>query len=188
MNETNSTTLLSACMYRGETEKFAVSCEITAGIGIHVIGIEDASVREILLRVVTALQHVGYSLPGKKMIIRITKTEKSEGGRLLTPSATRSGLDLSIALAILVASGKVAEPSKKGLLFIGEIGLDGTIRCPETGMRNAAYAAAVMDYTNRDNDGAIIGWNPELMFRPAYRWTGFDNLTQVIDAINSDIL
>lgn len=48
-----------------------VECEISKGIGIHVIGMPDNQVGGMLLYVVTCLQSIGYSFPGKKLIINV---------------------------------------------------------------------------------------------------------------------
>ena len=54
----------------------------------------------------------------------------------LAPSAVRkagAGLDLAVAVGLLVAAGAVAPEAVAGLAFLGELGLDGTVR-PVTGM------------------------------------------------------
>lgn len=48
-----------------------VECEIKGGIGIHVIGVPDNQVSGMLLYVVTCLQSIGYTIPGKKFIINV---------------------------------------------------------------------------------------------------------------------
>ena len=44
-----------------------VEVNITLGVGIHLVGLADAAVKESLLRTVTALQALGYHVPGKKI-------------------------------------------------------------------------------------------------------------------------
>ena len=46
-----------------------VEVDITLGIGIHLVGLADAAVKESLLRTVTALQAKGFRIPGKKIVI-----------------------------------------------------------------------------------------------------------------------
>ncbi len=48
-----------------------VECEISEGIGIHVIGVPDNQISGMLLCVVTYLQSIGYSIPGKKVVINV---------------------------------------------------------------------------------------------------------------------
>lgn len=45
-----------------------VEINITLGVGIHLVGLADAAVKESLLRTVTALQALGYHVPGKKIV------------------------------------------------------------------------------------------------------------------------
>lgn len=98
-----------------------VECEMSYGIGIHIIGLTDQQMKESLLRTVTALQARGYHIPGKKIIINILPAVKSS-------ECTTSALDLPIALAILSASEQEAMPSLDGLLIAGELTLDAHIR------------------------------------------------------------
>jgi len=49
-----------------------VEVEMTGGIGIHMVGLADAAVRESLLRLVTALQANGFRIPGKKIIGKLS--------------------------------------------------------------------------------------------------------------------
>lgn len=49
-----------------------VEVDIRSGIGIHLVGLGDTAVKESLLRTVNALQSLGYSIPGKKIVIKLT--------------------------------------------------------------------------------------------------------------------
>lgn len=55
-----------------------VECEISEGIGIHVIGMPDNQVGGMLLYVVTCLQSIGYTIPGKKVIINVVGMGKNK--------------------------------------------------------------------------------------------------------------
>lgn len=48
-----------------------IEVSIQQGIGIHFIGVPDSYVREGLLRIVTALQALGYHFPGRKVVINV---------------------------------------------------------------------------------------------------------------------
>lgn len=52
--------------------KVTVEVDITPGIGIHLCGLGDAAVKESLLRTVTALQSMGFHIPGKKIVINLS--------------------------------------------------------------------------------------------------------------------
>ena len=45
-----------------------VEVDIVQGIGIHLVGLADIAVKESLLRTITALQALGFRIPGKKIV------------------------------------------------------------------------------------------------------------------------
>ena len=96
-----------------------VEVEMTGGIGIHMVGLADAAVRESLLRLVTALQANGFRIPGKKIIINLAPADLQKSG---------SGYDLPIAIGIIAATGQMDLPGLGDFLVLGELGLDGSIR------------------------------------------------------------
>lgn len=49
-----------------------VEVDVTKGIGIHLVGLADAAVKESLLRTITAMQTLGYHVPGKKIVINLS--------------------------------------------------------------------------------------------------------------------
>lgn len=100
------------------------------GIGIHLVGLADREVKESLLRVRTALQSCGFSVPGAKIIINITPAlPGSSSDPLLGGGVT--GLDAAIAVAILEASGQTGNSffsNSPDKYVVGELGLDGGLR------------------------------------------------------------
>lgn len=96
-----------------------VEVDITRGIGIHLVGLADAAVKESLLRTVTALQSKGFHIPGKKVVINLAPADMHKNG---------SGYDLPIALGILTGSGQIELPRLGDFLILGELGLDGSVR------------------------------------------------------------
>ena len=96
-----------------------VEVNITLGVGIHLVGLADAAVKESLLRTVTALQAKGFHIPGKKIVINLAPADLHKQG---------SGYDLPIALGIIAASGQRNLRALDKYLIMGELGLDGGIR------------------------------------------------------------
>lgn len=96
-----------------------VEVDITQGIGIHLVGLADVAVKESLLRTVTALQALGFRVPGKKIVINLAPADVHKRG---------SGYDLPIALGIIAASGQRLLPALEDYLIMGELGLDGSVR------------------------------------------------------------
>ena len=102
-----------------EAVPVTIEVEIQLGIGIHLVGLADAAVKESLLRTVTALQAKGFRIPGKKIVINLAPADMHKQG---------SGYDLPIALGIIAASQQRPLPALEEYLIMGELGLDGSIR------------------------------------------------------------
>ena len=109
----------------------SVEVDINAGIGIHLVGLADAAVKESLLRTVTALQSVGFRIPGKKIVINLAPADMHKKG---------TGYDLPIAIGIIAASEQMELPGIEKYLLLGELGLDASLR-PVSGALSAAEMA-----------------------------------------------
>ena len=96
-----------------------VEVDIVPGIGIHLVGLADIAVKESLLRTITALQALGFRIPGKKIVINLAPADLHKSG---------SGYDLPIAVGIIAASGQREFVDLDQYLIMGELGLDGTVR------------------------------------------------------------
>ena len=96
-----------------------VEVDIASGIGIHLVGLADLAVKESLLRTVSALQFMGYRIPGKKIVINLAPADIKKKG---------SGYDVPIAIGIIAASGQEYLPEAGRYVMMGELGLDGSIR------------------------------------------------------------
>ena len=84
-----------------------------------IVGLPDTSVKESKERVRTAMKNQGFDMPPRRIIINLAPASiKKEG-----PS-----FDLAIAIAMLAATEQVPLPVLENTVFIGELGLDGSIR------------------------------------------------------------
>ena len=166
------TTLKSATMYLGEVLPVMVECEITKGIGIHLVGIPDAAVKDILLDIVTAIQRMGYRFPGRKVVINITGAGKWK------PHNIYHSLDLAVALAILIEDGQieVCTEALENYRFFSGVNMKGELRAPYTGLSNGNDAAIVVDWYFR-NSGCIMGY-------PADDTCSWESAIDLEDAIN----
>ena len=103
--------------------------------GFSVVGVADASVQESRERVRAALRSCGFSMPSSKVVVN------------LAPSALRktgSGFDLPIAVGLLCATGQVNPSVLDGVLFAGELSLEGAVR-PIAGLLAYALCAQRQD-------------------------------------------
>jgi len=96
-----------------------VEVDVASGIGIHLVGLADAAVKESLLRTITSLQSMGFRIPGRKIVINLAPADMHKKG---------TGYDVPIALGIIAASGQRELPLLGQFMVMGELGLDGTVR------------------------------------------------------------
>lgn len=111
----------------------AVSVEVHVSTGLPsftIVGLPDASCRESRDRVRAAVLSSGLSWPQKRVTVNLAPTGLRKGG---------AGLDLPIAVALLVADGQVPADAARGCAFLGELGLDGSLR-PVPGMLPLVHA------------------------------------------------
>jgi len=110
----------SASLLGVDGHAVTVEVHITKGLpSFTVVGLPDTSCREARDRVRAALQSSGCQWPMQRVTVNLAPPTVRKVG---------SGLDLAIAVAMLVASGQVQQPQVGSRAFLGELGLDGTVR------------------------------------------------------------
>jgi magnesium chelatase family protein len=116
-----------------ESYRLEVEVDCSGGIGqIHIVGLPDASVKEAQERVKAAIKACNFLVPpGKKWTVNMAPADTRKEGPLY---------DLPIAIGILAATELVPVSYLNDFWFIGELGLDGSIR-PVSGVLPIAMAA-----------------------------------------------
>ena len=94
-------------------------CDITPGIGIHLVGLANTAVTKSLGNIVATLKHEGYKVSDKKIIINLAPAD-------IHKTETRYGLP--IALAIIAATGQENLPDLDQWVVLGELSEDGYVR------------------------------------------------------------
>ena len=102
-----------------EAVPVTVEVDLASGLGVHLVGLADAAVKESLLRTITAMQAMGFRIPGKKIVINLAPADMHKKG---------SGYDVPIAVGIIAASGQRDLPLLDRFIMMGELGLDGSVR------------------------------------------------------------
>jgi magnesium chelatase family protein len=87
--------------------------------GLTMVGLPDAAVRESRERVRAALVSSGLPWPRRRITVNLAPSGMRNAG---------AGLDAAIAMGILVASGVLGPETVEGFAFVGELGLDGSLR------------------------------------------------------------
>ena len=147
----------------------AIEVEIDSSHGIpsgEIVGLPDTSVKESKERVRTALKNQGFDIPPRRIVVNLAPASiKKEG-----PS-----FDLAIAIAMLAATEQAPLDVLDHFIFIGELGLDGSIR-PVKGILPLAMA---MKKSNRSLiTSSENGVEASISGTPSY---AFQTLKEVID-------
>jgi magnesium chelatase family protein len=123
----------SAVLVGVDGKLVSVEVHVSNGLpGFTVVGLPDAAVRESRDRVRAALLSSGLSWPLRRVTVNLAPSGMRKGG---------AGLDLPIAIGVLVAAGELKEEAVAGMAFVGELGLDGSLR----GVPGTVVLAEVLD-------------------------------------------
>ena len=97
-----------------------VETDISDGLpGLTMVGYLTSAVKESADRVRTALKNTGISIPPKKITINLAPADTKKEG---------TGFDLAIAVSMMCSLGMFPGESIEDILFLGELGLDGTVK------------------------------------------------------------
>ncbi len=149
-----------------------VECQLTRSLpGITIVGLAGKSLDESKERLKSAFSSSDLMLPKKKIIINLAPADLPKEG---------SGFDLALAASVIVASGLAKLPSEPAI-FVGELGLDGTIR-PVRGVIGKLLAAqkhgiykAYLPSANLDQARLLKG----------FRIVPLDNLHQLYESLTT---
>jgi magnesium chelatase family protein len=109
-----------------------VEVDVHRGLpAFSVVGLPDTAVREARERVRAALANCDFDFPLQRIVANLAPANLRKAG---------PGLDLPIAIALLVASGQLEWERLPRLAMVGELALDGSVR-PIPGVLAIAEAA-----------------------------------------------
>ncbi|MQA27757.1 MAG: ATP-binding protein, partial [Micromonosporaceae bacterium] len=109
-----------------------VEADLAPGIPTFVLsGLPDTAVCQARDRVRAAVLNSGETWPSRRITVNLLPAFVPKRG---------TGLDLGVATAVLVAAGAIAVATVARVAFIGELGLDGSVR-PVNGVLPSVLAA-----------------------------------------------
>jgi magnesium chelatase family protein len=112
--------VFSAAIVGLEAPLIDVEVDISGGLPqFSVVGLPDTTVRESRDRVRAALKNSGFQFPVKRITVNLAPAGVKKEG---------SGLDLAIALGILVAEQVLPAEAVKDHVLVGELSLDGRVK------------------------------------------------------------
>jgi len=130
----------SAVLFCAEGHLIHVEVQVSGGLpGFSVVGLPDLSIRESRDRARAAVLSSGYPWPNQKITVNLAPSGDRKAG---------SGLDLAIAIGVLAASEVITPASIEKLAFLGELGLDGSLR-PVNGVAPMVGAIGERDVVDR---------------------------------------
>jgi magnesium chelatase family protein len=115
-------------------EAYGVCAEVDVALGLpgyHLVGLGAGAVKEGSVRVRAALEHSGWKLPPRKVTVNLAPADVRKDG---------AAFDLPIAVGILAAHEIVPRAALDGVLLLGELSLDGTLRRVAGGLPVAIFA------------------------------------------------
>lgn len=97
-----------------------VEVKVQKGLPVFtVVGLPAGAVREGKERVFAALAQAGMALPPRRVTVNLAPADLPKSG---------SGFDLPVAVGLLAALGRIPAGALEGSGFVGELGLDGSVR------------------------------------------------------------
>lgn len=113
---------------------YHVNVEVDLSNGLpsfDIVGLPDSAVKESRERVRTAIKNSGISFPVKRITVNLAPADTKKEG---------ASFDLPIAAGILASMEIIPATSLEGILLIGELSLDGSVR-PVNGVLPMVYSA-----------------------------------------------
>src|SRR3954471_4214604 len=110
----------SAAVFGIDAYDVCVEVDVAPGLPHWtLVGLPAGEVKESRERVSAALANAGFPLPPRRITVSLSPGDRRKSG---------TGFDLPIAVGLLVATGALSADRVAGLVFLGELGLDGELR------------------------------------------------------------
>lgn len=103
-------------------DAYDVTIEVDVAPGLpnwNIVGLPSGAVKESRERVSAALANSGFVVPPRRITVSLSPADTRKEG---------AGFDLPIAVGLLVALGQLPPHGLVGVTFVGELGLDGSVR------------------------------------------------------------
>jgi magnesium chelatase family protein len=108
-----------SAVYGIEAITITVEVNIAAGTKYFIVGLPDVAVKESYFRIESALKNTGFRMPRQQVVVNMAPADiKKEG----------SSYDLTIATAVLAASGQMEPENLDKYIIMGELSLDGSLQ------------------------------------------------------------
>ena len=113
---------IQTCVLQG-VDAIPIDVEVDVASGhlprYQVVGLAASSARDSAVRVRAALEHEGQPMPKKQITANLAPGRIPKSG---------PAFDLPLAIGMCVGDGRLSKEAVNRLLFLGELGLDGSLR------------------------------------------------------------
>ncbi|MBS1594122.1 MAG: YifB family Mg chelatase-like AAA ATPase [Bacteroidetes bacterium] len=161
-------------VYGVDAVTITVETSVENGKDYFLVGLPDSAVKESQFRIETAIKHLNYHWPRRKIVVNMSPADIRKEG---------SSYDLTIAVGILAGSEQIQNPEKVGeYIIMGEVSLDGTLQPIKGALpiaiqaRKEKFKGIILPKQNA-REAAIVN-NLEVY--------GAETLTEVIEFLNGD--
>lgn len=151
-----------------------VEVSVDQGIGFTIVGLPDAAVRESYERVRSAMREAGCDLPRRHVVINMAPADIRKEG---------AAYDLTIAVGLAAAIGRIDATEVNRYLIMGELALDGSV-LPIKGALPMAIMARERGFKGIILPQANVSEAAVVNNLEAY---GVESLQQVLDFLRGDI-
>jgi magnesium chelatase family protein len=104
-------------------------------VGLLLVGLPDTALREARDRIRAAIVNSKEAWPQRRITVGLSPASLPKRG---------SSFDVGIAVALLGAAGVIPAASLAGLMFVGELGLDGRLRPPRPRRPGSAPSSCLL--------------------------------------------
>ena len=110
--------LYTAAIQGIEAMPVIVETLVDRGCGFQIVGLPDTSVKESHQRIISAIRQSGYEVPRSNTVINLAPADVKKEG---------ASFDLPMAIGLLVSDEQLPLRAVDGVMFMGELALDGSI-------------------------------------------------------------
>jgi magnesium chelatase family protein len=108
-----------SAVYGIQAITITVEVNIVAGTKYFIVGLPDVAIKESYFRIDSALKNCNFKMPRQQVVVNMAPADiKKEG----------SSYDLTIATAVLAASGQLDAENLDKYIIMGELSLDGSLQ------------------------------------------------------------
>ena len=157
-------------------DAYIVKVELDVSEGLptfNTVGLPDVAIKEARDRVAAAIKNSAFVFPIKRVTANLAPADIRKEG---------SGFDLPLAIAVLAATGQVSMAELDKFAILGELGMDGSVRCIKgalpiaVGVRDNNVQGLILPKENIKEAAVVNG----IQVYPV------ENLRQTVDLLNGD--